>query len=343
MKVIRSSWRRQSKLLGIFAVLVVLLASAWPVQASSPFDNPPGLEKAIAAKERNERALLGLQGVVGVGVGGGPNGNAAIIVFAVEPGVRGIPDQLEGVQVVSQVSGRFIAFPKPNVGVDPSARFSRPVPIGVSTGHPAITAGTIGARVKDLLGNVYALSNNHVYANENRASAGDAAIQPGTYDGGTSPADDIGTLYDYQVLDFSGGSNLIDAAIVQTTVGMLGNATPSNGYGRPKSATSAAVVGMTVQKYGRTTGQTKGRVYAIHTTVNVSYDSGTATFVDQIVVTPGTFSAGGDSGSLIVVNARRSSTDRQPVGLLFAGSSSFTIANPIGPVLERFGVTIDGE
>jgi len=32
-----------------------------------------------------------------------------------------------------------------------------------------------------------------------------------------------------------------------------------------------------------------------------------------------------------------------PVGLLFAGSSVITIANPIGLVLGRFGVTIDGQ
>ena len=63
----------------------------------------------------------------------------------------------------------------------------------------------------------------------------------------------------------------------------------------------------------------------------------------QIVITPGTFSAGGDSGSLIVVNSVGSGSDRRPVGLLFAGSSSYTIANPIDAVLTEFRVTIDGE
>ena len=71
------------------------------------------------------------------------------------------------------------------------------MPIGVSTGHPDITAGTIGARVTDGT-NVYALSNNHVYANKNLAVIGDAVIQPGTFDGGSSPADDIGTLADFE-------------------------------------------------------------------------------------------------------------------------------------------------
>jgi hypothetical protein len=30
------------------------------------------------------------------------------------------------------------------------------------------------------------------------------------------------------------------------------------------------------------------------------------------------------------------------VGLLFAGSDTYTVANPIDVVLDRFGVTIDG-
>jgi PKD repeat protein len=62
-----------------------------------------------------------------------------------------------------------------------------------------------------------------------------------------------------------------------------------------------------------------------------------ATFTGQIGISPGTFSAGGDSGSLIVTN----NTTRSPVGLLFAGSSSRTLANPIGAVLSYFGVSID--
>ena len=70
-----------------------------------------------------------------------------------------------------------------------------------------------------------------------------------------------------------------------------------------------------------------------------------ARFVNQIIITPGGFSAGGDSGSLIVVDGKGKykADDRKPVALLFAGSISFSVANPIDLVLERFGVTIDGE
>jgi hypothetical protein len=97
-------------------------------------------------------------------------------------------------------------------------------------------------------------------------------------------------------------------------------------------------------KYGRTTGLTKGRVDAINATVDVGYSTGVARFTGQIIIRPGSFSAGGDSGSLIVSN-ERGSEKKKPVGLLFAGSSFFTVANPIGLVLEAFDpdIAIDGE
>jgi hypothetical protein len=220
----------------------------------------------------------------------------------------------------------------------------RPVPIGVSTGHPDITAGTIGCRVTD--GSyVYALSNNHVYADENKANIGDNVLQPGTFDGGIDPDDAIGTLFDFEPINFHPrASNTMDAAIALSSMAELGNATPAgdpdypDGYGKPSSTAVAAKVGLAVQKYGRTTGLTTGQVTGINATVRVGYTTRSAIFVQQILIEPGTFSAGGDSGSLVVTQ-----TGKNPVGLLFAGSSTTTVANPIDAVLDRFGVTIDGE
>ena len=313
---------------------------------------PPGIERAMAVQDQHTDRLMGIRGVVGTATGLGPEGRPAVLVLTKARGVAGIPRTLDGVPVIVKVTGEIRALPKPTKPpgkdkekVDPTAWFPRPVPIGVSTGHPAITAGTIGCRAKDVDGNVYALSNNHVYADEGNASIGDNVLQPGTHDGGTDPDDAIGTLYDFEPINFDGSDNTIDAAIVLSSTTLLGNATPSDGYGTTKSATVAASVNQSVKKYGRTTSQTKGRVTAINATVDVGYDSGVARFVDQIVIEPGGFSAGGDSGSLIVVDGkgRNKADDRKPVGLLFAGSSFVTIANPIGPVLKRFGVTIDGE
>jgi PKD repeat protein len=224
---------------------------------------------------------------------------------------------------------------------DRTAR-ARPAPIGFSVGHPDITAGTLGARVTDGT-NVYILSNNHVMANTNNAIIGDPILQPGAYDGGSQPGDVIGTLYDFQPISFS-SNNQMDAAIALVDGNDVNGSTPTTaGYGSPSSNVVNASIGMNVQKYGRTTGHTFGSVEAINVTVSVCMVARgpfmcaqAATFVGQITITDGSFSAGGDSGSLIVTES-----GNNPVGLLFAGSSTRTIANPIGVVLDRFGVTID--
>ena len=319
---------------------------------------PVGVGAVMAAQNRHTNALMAVSGVMGTATGLGTNGAAAVLVLTERAGVAGIPASLDGVPVAVMVTGKIVARhhrpghgggpggggggedPPADPPADPTARQDRPVPIGVSTGHPAITAGTIGCRVTDGT-NVYALSNNHVYAAINTAGIGDAVIQPGTFDGGLSPTDDIGILHDFEPIKFDGSDNTIDAAIALSSTANLGNATLSEGYGTPKSITLAASVNLRVMKYGRTTRQTKGRVQAINAIVDVNYgSSGVARFVNQIIITPGNFSDGGDSGSLIVVEKGRNKG--KPVGLLFAGSTTHTIANPIDAVLSRFGVTVDG-
>jgi hypothetical protein len=334
-----------------------------PTDVGSPGDLGPNisvvsqaaLDHAIRVQEAQTDGLLALDAVVGTAVGLSNEGRPVVMVYLKDGRVQGVPVNVEGVPFFADVTGEFFALQgqsqakpegkgKPKPSVDRTARFDRPVPIGVSTGHPAVTAGTIGARVTD--GNdVWALSNNHVYADENQAPLGDAVIQPGTFDGGSSPADDIGTLYDFEPIVFSTtASNVIDAAIASSTTANLGNSTPSDGYGTPKSETAAPTLNTKVLKYGRTTAQTEGTIAAINATVLIGYSTGTARFVDQIIITPGSFGAGGDSGSLIVVKGkgRNKADDGKPVGLLYAGSAFQTIANPIDAVLARFGVTIDG-
>ncbi len=337
-------------------VCSLILVSFGSVSASPPPDGAPGLARSIEVKERHAEALLEVTGVAGVGVGHNKAGNPSVIIFTETPGVRGLPAFLDGVPVVTRVSGKFFAQPKPNKpdkpdkpgkpvepDLTPTDWWPRAVPIGVSTGHPAITAGTIGARVTDGI-DVYALSNNHVYANSNNATIGDDVLQPGTADGGggTATNDTIGQLFKYVSINFTGGDNTVDAAIAKTTTLLLDNKTPPDGYGTPQSVTAEAAIGMKVIKYGRTTGLTKGKVSAINFTGYVWYDSEKALFVNQIIITPGTFSAGGDSGSLVVVDSKRTDDHHKAVGLLFAGSSRYTIANPIDLVLDAFNVTIDG-
>lgn len=228
----------------------------------------------------------------------------------------------------------------------------RPTPIGVSTGNEnECSAGTIACRVKDAKGNVYALSNNHVYARTNQAKIGETILQPGLFDTDyTLMYSDqvIGLLSDYVPLDFRWrGNNTIDAAIAISSTEDLGTSTPSDGYGTPKSVPVAAYVDQPVQKYGRTTLLTTGYVSGIDATVAVTYDNRTANFTGQIIVNGEAFIDAGDSGSLLVTYDpdQPNQGGRDPVGLLFAGNEdgSVAIANPIQPVLDAFGVTIDGE
>src|SRR5260370_18907592 len=102
-----------------------------------------------------------------------------------------------------------------------------------------------------------------------------------------------------------------------------------------------ALLGLNVQKYGRTTHLTHGQITGVNATVTVCYENAclkSARYVDQLIISPGGFSGGGDWGWLIVTD----DANLNPVALLFAGSATVTIANRIDLVLNRFGVMIDG-
>ena len=338
--------------LASLVVVVLVVLAAGLVSAGGPPPVPPGLERAAAAQEAHTDELLARPGVVGTAVGLGADGRPVVKIYTKSAGVHGLPDQLDGVPVEVEAIGEIVA------------QLTRPSPTGVSSGTERLiikgpwlycTTGTLGARVKAGNGVVYALSNAHVYALEGSEPDGsvqvglngDRILQPGRADMtgcGTQQQIDaavIGTLSDSVPIVFSTeASNQVDAAIALTSVEMVGTATPA-GY-TPSSTTVQASIGQAVQKYGRTTKLTKGTVTGVNATVIISYDTGQARFVNQIVITGSgrgkakQFSGAGDSGSLIVTQS-----GYFPVALLFAGSSSSTIGNPIDLVLEALGVTID--
>jgi hypothetical protein len=81
----------------------------------------------------------------------------------------------------------------------------RPCPGGYSIGHYRITAGTLGTWVKRGTSELLrVLSNNHVLADSNRATDGDAVLQPGPYDGGRNPVDRLGALEAFVQIRFEG-------------------------------------------------------------------------------------------------------------------------------------------
>lgn len=344
----RRGGRTGGRTAGLAAVLgLLVLASCADVGEELPMSPQEAVESrapelgsqdfgpAIRAAERHTRALMQRPGVVGTAVGLNDEGRPSVRIFLAHGQVRDLPDHLDNVPVSRVVTGLF--FPRQ----DRTAR-ARPAPIGYSVGHPDITAGTLGARVTNGT-QVFILSNNHILANNNNASIGDAALQPGPFDGGTQPNDVIGTLHDFEPISFS-SNNIMDAAIALVDPSAISGSTPATaGYGAPSTTLAQATVGLGVQKYGRTTGHTFGTVAETNVTVSICFETRgpfncarAATFVGQFSISDGSFSDGGDSGSLIVTE-----NGNNPVGLLFAGSSTRTIANPIEAVLNRFGVWID--
>lgn len=346
----RSPLRRLRRRTFYLLSLVAALAAGCREDATEPtsMPAPAGLARARTTQDRHTESLLAIPGVVGVGLGVTPNGGAALKVFTLGSEVAGVPAALDGTPVEVVVTGEIRALPavraaaEPDVPLSPDDRYPRPVPIGVSTGNAGTcSSGTIAARVKAGR-KVYSLSNNHVYALENRAPLGSKVLQPGRYDLNCASGTDavMGTLTRYVPIDFSSGArNVVDAAIALTSTTLLQRGTPTDGYGVPAARPVAASLGQLVQKYGKTTRLTVGRVDAINATVTVTYATGVTRFIGQILVAGrGPFCRAGDSGSLIVT------TDgRRPVGLLFAGTASgYTFANPIGEVLSALNVAIDG-
>jgi len=218
----------------------------------------------------------------------------------------------------------------------------RPLRIGSSVGHVAITAGTIGAFVR--VGDdpqPRLLSNNHVLADENRGDVGDAILQPGRLDGGEPASDAIATLERFEKLD-GGRVNHVDAALALLADG-IDVITEIEGVGTPSNIIAVEDV-LSVAKLGRTTGLTYGTVTAIEVdNVVVDFSTGRLRFDGQIEIAGADgqpFSKGGDSGSLIV-----DASNASALGLLFAGSdqggphsTGVTYASPLGEVFDRLGI-----
>lgn len=211
----------------------------------------------------------------------------------------------------------------------------RPVLMGYSIGPRNLTlAGTAGALVTDGNSN-YILSNNHVMAGENTLPIGTSILQPGRLDGGNPTTDGVANLTRYAAINFESATrspvNYIDAAIakvintsnVSKSIALIGNV----------AGTATAAVNMQVKKAGRTSSLTTGVVTGISATVRVGYSGGkTAVFKNQIVTSA--MSSAGDSGSLVLTQ------NNKAIGLLFAGSSTVTVLNPISLVLSALRVSL---
>jgi hypothetical protein len=177
-------------------------------------------------------------------------------------------------------------------------------------------------------------------------------IQPGLVDTATctrTGAQTVANLSNFYNLETGTGTK-IDAAIAKAIAGHVdpnGNilylgapdasgvpvpAPPHGGIG------VTATLGMPVAKSGRATGLTCATVLAVAVNTSVQYQKGCGTgtkfsvsYTNQVDIATGSFSAAGDSGSLVV-----SQSNADPVALMFAGSDMDTVGNPVRDVLSFF-------
>lgn len=325
-------------------------------------------------KEGSKGDLLAMQNVVGVGVGykikgGQQTDDYAIVVMvsqklplsAIAPEAV-LPKNLSGIKIDVIEVGELRAL-------QTRTNRWRPAPGGVSIGHYQITAGTLGAVVRDRsTGDRLILSNNHVIANSNDADPGDLILQPGPIDGGSPGEDTIAHLERFCPIEFASEPGSCDVAdtyarVGNTIAGWLGSKHRVNtiqsdpqavnlvdaAVARPVNdndildeiieigtvqGTEAGHLGMSLRKSGRTTSFTTGQITLINATVEINYGGDRkARFEDQLVTGP--MSQGGDSGSLVVAG-----DSLKAVGLLFAGSAQSMIFNPIQAVLNCLEVEI---
>ena len=316
------------------------------------------IPKCQKVQEANTTRLLKQQGVQGTAVGekwvdGKPTGQEAVLVFVqkkfsaksiVNPNILTkftaddlIPEELDGIPTDIIEVGNIVK----QAGFRSKVRPVRP---GYSVGHGKITAGTIGGIFNDQHGDPVILSNNHVLANENAAKIGDLIYQPGPTDSKQNSRDIgwqeptaglpyIGTLKRFMKLKKTG--NLHDSAIAKIHPSLINSSLVDDTYPQINSRLTGfgnPEVGMQVQKCGRTTGYTTGRVLGINATFTIQYDFGDARFDKCVVLTA--MSKGGDSGSII------QDMNEKAVGLLFAGSDKVTIANPMNLVRDYYGLSL---
>lgn len=286
--------------------------------------------------------LLQIEGVTSVGEGLFEGERAIVVGVEREAVADRLPAEVEGFPVVWELEEPpSLSLPSPPLLPDSADAIPspvdlatvdrrRPVPPGVSIGHVDVTAGTSGFLATDG-STTYQISNNHVLADLNSGSAGDAILQPGPADGGTTN-DAVGSLAGYVDLDLGGSGNPVDVAWYEPSVDLD---PVVNNVGEPTNHVTEPELGDEVTFSGRTSGLSTALVDKAHVAINVELEGGTTTFTDQFRIdTP---LIGGDSGCPVVVE-----TDDGPVpaGIGFAGSDSRGWCNYITNVEDETGLTI---
>ena len=348
--------------------LAALVLSILPLSLrGAPLDQRhPAVRSVIRVQSEVTQTLMRQPEILGTAVGVNSTNAPVLTVFVDRNAtnaselIHNLPHEFRGIPVQVHLTDKFRAMIGPPVRgrVSHTARQTPPIQLGTSGGWDYDLAngyccgGTLGALVS-ISGMPYILSNYHVFesdtvlgGNNRVAQTGDSIIQPGLIDVSCNAtgARGVAKLVKKSSLP---GSN-VDCSIGQVVSGMVRSDGAILEIGTVSHSTISASINQAVKKSGRTTGLTRSKVTALNATITVTYDNEcagasafTKTFTGQIVIdnNGNKFLNGGDSGSLMVEDV---TPNPRPVGLLFAGSSTSAIANPIDDVLTFLGATIVG-
>jgi hypothetical protein len=309
------------------------------------------VDKAVAEiQSRQEKSLLALPNVLGVGVGrkavdGCQTHEPCLLVLVsrkfpasqLEVGAC-IPELVEhcttDVIEVGQIAASEALGPAPTTV--PLGRRVRPAQGGFSVGRPGGPAGSIAGAVIDAdcrFGaprRYYLLGSNSVLAALNEGQPGDCILQPSAADGGALPEDELGRLARFVPLHFDNETNFVDAAVAEVPFADLDRSV--FWLGHPLERAARVRMNQVLQKTGRSSQYTTGTVRGVNLTLSVAYGPRKARFCRQILTSP--LATAGDSGSLVCDSARRA------VGLTLAASPVVSVVSPIGLVESLLGICV---
>lgn len=358
---------------GTWSSLVILGMSTFAFGADLPeqalsYANPR-VQEVMTVQEDVTPDLMAGKDVLGTAVGLDNNGEPEIVVYVNLEGknpavtARKIPQHLRGKGVRVEFTEPFSAMRRPTKPSAPKVSHTAiqngPIQLGTSGGwgydlaNGYCCGGTLGSLVQ-INSLKYILSNYHVFesdivtgGNGIVAVTGNPIIQPGLIDVNCdmTKAQVVATLVKSSSLSYYN----VDASIAEVVDGMVDPDGSILEIGTISSSTIVAFLGQAVKKSGRTSGLTRSKVSGLNATVSVIYDNECAgqsaflkTFTGQIIISNkgSKFLKAGDSGSLMVEDVE---SNPRAVGLLFAGSSTLAVANPIDEVLDFFEATMVGK
>jgi len=356
--MLNSLFLRLGKLITGFAFMISPRAMALPPGLLD--NNHPAVQAVIAVQKAVTDSWMQQPEVLGTAVAVNESGTPVLAVYvdrnAAKAGdvIRDLPKNVRGIEVQVHLTDKFRSM-KGNPhggGTSHTALQTPPIQLGTSGGWSQDVAngfccgGTLGSLVQ-IGRDQYILSNYHVFesdivpgGNNTVATTGDPIIQPGLIDVNCNVnAQTVATLV----------KKSSDCSVGKVVTGQVASNGSILEIGPISGSTLGASIGQAVKKSGRTTGLSRSSIVGLNATISVSYDNEcaggaafTKTFTGQIVIgnKGSKFLNSGDSGSLMVEDV---ATNPRAIGLLFAGSSSDAIANPIGQVLSFLGATMVGQ